>query len=1250
MITQQALVCAWEIDVSSRQHTPVAQSASVNVTAQSACSWFVEETIPWITITAGASGSGNGIVSYDVEANPGTNSRIAVMTIAGKSFTVTQSGDSCPLQLQWSNWVHRAISETGLVGVISAPGCSWGVTNTNSWITINSATEQGNGYVGYRVASNSNFSARSGVLNIAGAPFTISQVGTGCTYRLSTTNRIHGIGLNTAVVGITAGAGCSWSVINTNSWITILSNAVGTGSATNGYSFSRNTNVNGMPRSGTLNFGGEILLVTQWGSNCGFSFLPVGRTHTIGGESGSVTVNASSTSCAWTIVNPNSWITIPPPSMSGTGTVTFTYSVTNNAGGQQRVGSFTVNGASFTVIQAGVPCIFALSTNAANYGAGGFSGSVDVTAGSGCSWDIFNTNSWITIQPPLINRTNNGTVNYSADPNIVGFPRTGVVTIAGESFTVTQAAAQCFLSIATNNASHSNGPGTGSVVVSAVSGCTWTVENNNSWIEFTTTSFTNSGSASYTVLTNSAITSRTGVVTVAGHEFRIIQTGASCQFTLGTNAVFHSFAAGGGSIAVATASGCVWPVSTATPWINIPVTSGTNTGVLSYTVNTNPTILVRTGYVTIAGQTVTVVQAGTPCSFALSHSNATHSASQTSSSVLVSSNVGCIWGVTNTNTWITINSVANGTVNYTVATNGFGLRNGTVTIAGIPFQVTQAGSVRVLRVVDANIARGTTNKVVVALEAITSELALGFSLCFDTNQLRFVEVKSGTAVSNLNVDLNINSSGASTGQLGLSFFSPQVFPAGSNALVEVFFAAMPGSTFANTAVSLCDQPLEREINDELANSLSAMYVNGNVTIVGVCTFTVDTDPLTFPASGGTDGVGVIAHSSCSWSASSSSPWIHFTAGTNASGTAAIGFSVDVNPSISQRTGTLIVAGQSISVTQQGQTCSYSLSAQTQQHPISFGSYSVHVTALPGCGWTVNNPNLWITITSPLTSSGEGDVLYNVESNSTAYSRTGVVVIAQQSFTIIQLGAPCEFALTGTTNKLHGFAAETGSVAVATAAGCDWTISNTNTWIRFTAGTNGSGAVSVEYVLGHNPNNVARTGTVMIATRPFTVRQPANPCPVTLTGNGNHGPNWTTNSFTVTPSGSCAWTVANTNSWISISTNAGTGNGSVTYIAQANPLATIRSAVITVSGREFVVTQSPATCFFTLTPPGFTHGPNTDFGSITIETTASCEWDIYNTNTWISFAPPLSGAGGATLSYIVAANPNSITRVGSVVIE
>jgi hypothetical protein len=63
-------------------------NGTVTVTAGAGCTWTAVSNVPWITITNGASGNGNGTVSYTV-ASTGSK-RSGSMTIAGRTFMVNQ--------------------------------------------------------------------------------------------------------------------------------------------------------------------------------------------------------------------------------------------------------------------------------------------------------------------------------------------------------------------------------------------------------------------------------------------------------------------------------------------------------------------------------------------------------------------------------------------------------------------------------------------------------------------------------------------------------------------------------------------------------------------------------------------------------------------------------------------------------------------------------------------------------------------------------------------------------------------------------------------------------------------------------------------------------------------------------------------------------------------------------------------------------------------------------------------------------
>jgi extracellular elastinolytic metalloproteinase len=86
----------------------------------------------------------------------------------------------------------------------------------------------------------------------------------------------------------------------------------------------------------------------------------------------------------------------------------------------------------------GGTCTFSISPTSASVAAAGGTGTVSVTATAGCTWSAISNASFITVTGGGLG-TGNGTVSYSVAANTTTTSRTGTVTIAGQTFTVTQA-------------------------------------------------------------------------------------------------------------------------------------------------------------------------------------------------------------------------------------------------------------------------------------------------------------------------------------------------------------------------------------------------------------------------------------------------------------------------------------------------------------------------------------------------------------------------------------------------------------------------------------------------------------------------------------------------------------------------------------------------------------------------------------------------------------------------------------------
>ncbi|HKQ51213.1 MAG TPA: M36 family metallopeptidase [Pyrinomonadaceae bacterium] len=86
----------------------------------------------------------------------------------------------------------------------------------------------------------------------------------------------------------------------------------------------------------------------------------------------------------------------------------------------------------------GGTCTFSISPTSSSQPSGGGTGSVSVTTSAGCAWTAVSNASFITITSGS-SGSGSGTVNYSVAANGGTSSRTGTMTIAGQTFTVTQA-------------------------------------------------------------------------------------------------------------------------------------------------------------------------------------------------------------------------------------------------------------------------------------------------------------------------------------------------------------------------------------------------------------------------------------------------------------------------------------------------------------------------------------------------------------------------------------------------------------------------------------------------------------------------------------------------------------------------------------------------------------------------------------------------------------------------------------------
>lgn len=173
-------------------------------------------------------------------------------------------------------------------------------------------------------------------------------------------------------------------------------------------------------------------------------------------------------------------------------------------------------------------CSYYVSPLTNSVAAAGGTGLVLITTNPSCSWTAKSNAAWITITAGSTG-TGSGAVSYTVAANTSSGSRTGTLTIADQTHTVTQAGATaCSYSLNASGDNFSAAGGSAGVLVTTTSGCSWTAASNNAWITITAGSTgTGNGTVSYTVAANSATTQRTGTMIIAGQTFTVTQAGAA---------------------------------------------------------------------------------------------------------------------------------------------------------------------------------------------------------------------------------------------------------------------------------------------------------------------------------------------------------------------------------------------------------------------------------------------------------------------------------------------------------------------------------------------------------------------------------------------------------------------------------------------------------------------------------------------------------------------------------------------------
>jgi hypothetical protein len=175
------------------------------------------------------------------------------------------------------------------------------------------------------------------------------------------------------------------------------------------------------------------------------------------------------------------------------------------------------------------------------------------------------------------------------------------------------------------------------------------------------------------------------------------------------------------------------------------------------------------------------------------------------------------------------------------------------------------------------------------------------------------------------------------------------------------------------------------------------------------------------------------------------------------------------------------------------TCTAQVSPTSQFFSSMGGSGSVNLATSNTCSWSVSNNADWITITSPATGTGPATVTFEVRENFTGIPRSAALIIAGQSFTVVQgggSGEECDYLISA---RFQTFSAAGGAatINVSTTSQCAWQAASNASWITITSNGVGIGNATVTFSVAANTTGAGRKGSITIAGQSFSVKQKGN---------------------------------------------------------------------------------------------------------------------------------------------------------------
>lgn len=892
--------------------------------------------------------------------------------------------------------------------------------------------------------------------------------------------------------------------------------------------------------------------------------IPV-ESFEIDGNGGDITIKVNA-HCSWEITIKDSWLNTSIKK-GDKGLTSFSVIVDENKAVKERSTTISISNKSIGIFRSitinqnsGAPFVNC-NEKELDFTAAASSKSIELE--SNIDYTISSSQSWCKIDK---NKGTSGklALNISVEASPTVEKRSAKITFANtehnyrSDITISQEAFVPKMEISQDEITTLDIGETKSVTIS--SNISWEATCDANWITLSPTSKEKGeNKLSITTATNTTTSSRSAIIKVSCHEYRITNEIKVTQnefvpsLTIDINSI--SAAVNGGEKLVKVSSNMTWKATCSEDWISLSPTNGKEgTNSVKITIATNTTTITRTAkiYITNGEYNVTreisVLQAEFVPELEVSTNSISTDVAGESKIVTILSNIS--WSANCNASWITITPTSgtkgSSTINVNIAEN-------------------TATSTRSAKVYITNSEYNITREIYISQDEFIPELIVSSSILTAN-----VAGKTKTVTINSNIPWNATCDAdwitlsSSSGTRGTS-------------TIDITITANVKTTTRTTTVKI--------YNNEY-NTTKDIQITQEEFIPEI---TLSTNSISMDGAG--DSTSITINSNISWEANCNAKWITLSQTSGEKGETILVITTDIGSTETSRSTIVSLSNLEYNITRD-----ISLS-QAQFHPtLTIDTLSIESSADKEVKTIAINSNMpwvavcdanWITL-SPANGTKVSSALdISIAANLVASPRSAIVTVANVDYNItreiqVTQAAWSPYITIGTSSISASATGETRSITIK--SNISWNATSSASWVSVSNSNGSSNTKTLNLYIADNSKTTSRSATITITNTAYNISKVINIYQSAFTpyieisysdivmhlGGGR---------TSVTITSNIPWNASRgdsySNGWVSISPSSGT-SGTTTLKINVSPLSDsngYRSAEIEVYNSSYGISKS-----------------------------------------------------------------------------